>query len=334
MVLEDIGHFLLSKLDSERAHWIAKQAMRAGVFAPGRFRTEESKTKLFDIELDNPFGIAAGFDKYAVLQNRVRDYGFGWIESGSFTFGGGRGNRRPRLFRLEDGSMLNRMGLNNCGSALAAEEFIDAKNQDIFGVSIAKTHNPDIVGKKAIEDVVCSFALLKHFGVYTVINLSCPNTREGRTFEEPESFRELDYALRGVGKGRELVYKFSPDLDRGKLEKLVEISSGFADGYEISNTQGIEHSRYGRGGLSGPGLRKLALESVRMLRDMTDKPIIAVGGISIGKDAFELRKAGANCFLVFTGFSYKHPNNPYAGPRFAHKINEEYFELVRRESGS
>src|SRR3989344_400688 len=330
MNFEDFWHSLLLKLDPEIAHFIAKLGMRGGVFAPGRFSTDESRTNLFGVGLDNPFGIAAGFDKHAKLHSRVRNYGFGWIECGSFTWNGGRGNAKPRLFRLEDGSLLNRMGLNNCGAIRASIIFSRVKDQNSFAVNIAKTHDPNIVGDAAIEDIVESYSSLKNFGIYTAINVSCPNTREGKTFEMPIIFQELNSALKEEGKGRPLVYKLSPGLGREKLERLVEISDDFADGYEVVNTQGIEHHEYGNGGLSGSRLRSAAVESVRTLRGMTDKPIIAVGGISTEEDAYALRQAGATVFLVFTGFVYRHKNNPYAGPRFAHRINQEYFDLVRK----
>lgn len=114
------------------------------------------------------------------------------------------------------------------------------------------------------------------------------------------------------------------------MEKLVEFSNDSADGYQIPNSFGTEHKLYGKGGLSGPRIRDLAVESVRMLREMTDKPIIAAG-VGTEKDSYALLKAGANAFVVFTGFVYRHEKNPYAGPRFAHVINEKHFEMVRGE---
>ena len=332
MGLEEIGHSLLLKLPSETAHEIGKWAMKRRICAPGKFHTFESETELFGVKLDNPFGLAAGFDKYAELQDVVSDYGFGWIEEGSFTYLGGSGNKKPRLFRIFDsGSLLNRMGLNCISAFEASVRLRKAENKFSFAVSVAKSNRDEIVGDAAIEDIVMSYNELKNLGIYTAINVSCVNTKDGKTFEEPGSFRELVSALKSAGKGRPLVYKFSPKLEREKLENLVEISYESADGYELVNTLSFEHEPYGKGGLSGPEIRARALTSVGMLRELTNKTILGVGGISTGRDSYFMKQAGAGAFLVFTGFVFRHRQNPYAGPRFAHKINKEHLELINND---
>lgn len=327
-MLEDFCHSLLLKLPPEFSHKIGKFGMRHRIFAHGVYETETSKIKLFDVELPNSFGLAAGFDKYAQLHGVVRDYGFAWVEAGSFTAGGGKGNKGRRLLRLPDGSLANRMGLNCISSYEAAEIYGKVEDQTTFAVNIAKTHDPKKIGDEAIEDLVLSYNLLKNFGIYTAINISCPNTKEGKTFEELGSFTELLSALKGKGKGRPVVFKFSPVLLREKLEELVEISDDFADGYEVVNTRPYEHDEFGKCGLSGPSLRREALGTVKALKQMTDKTILGVGGISAGKDFFNMKEAGANVCLAYTGFVYKHKNNLYAGPKFAHRVLGVYEEIL------
>ncbi|MBI2043242.1 dihydroorotate dehydrogenase 2 [Candidatus Pacearchaeota archaeon] len=330
-MLEKLAQFSLSMLPPEFAHSIAKTGMKFCLMAPGVYHTEKSETKLFNQRVPNPFGIAAGFDKYAELQDYIQEYGFGWIEEGSFTFEGGKGNKKPRLFRdKENGGLINRMGLNCIPSEIAAER-LSKSSPYSFAVSIAKTHNPEILGDEAIHDMVLSYRLLKNLGIYTAINVSCPNTKEGKTFEVPESFRELNAALKSEGKGKPLVYKFSPNLETETLQELVSIANDFADGYEIGNTLPINHQNYGRGGLSGPHLRKDAIDTIRNLRQLTSKTILGCGGISTGKDAYEMRKVGADVFLVFNGFVYRHFENPNAGPNFAHKVNKEFSELLLKK---
>lgn len=344
MALEDICHSLLLKLPAELSHSIGKFGMRRGFFAPGPYKTVASRIKLFDVELPNALGLAAGFDKYAQLHNVVRDYGFAWVEAGSFTAGGGKGNKGKRLIRLSNGSLANRMGLNCISSNEAAEIYDEVEDQTTFAISIAKTHGPKIVGNLAIDDVARSFHILKRFGIYTAINVSCPNTAEGKTFEEPESFAELVSALKKKEKIRPVVFKFSPNLSTEQLGKLVEISHDFADGYEVVNTFPQQDDSFGKCGLSGPFLRQVALGTVKSLRQMTDKPILGVGGISTGRDMYNMDKAGANSFLVYNGFVYKHSENPYAGPGFAHRVLGDYermleidkinFGMRRRNNGS
>ncbi|MCH8945500.1 MAG: dihydroorotate dehydrogenase 2 [Nanoarchaeota archaeon] len=331
--LENLCMFFLSKLPAETSHDLARYFMKMELFTPGRYSIPESKTKLFDVELDNPFGIAAGFDKYAELQDVVKSYGFGFIESGSYTFFGSKGNKKPRLFRdAESGGLINRMGLNGIPAHVAQERLSKAKDPNSFAVNIAKTHDEEIIGEMAIKDVVYSYKLLKNLGIYTAINISCPNTAEGKIFEDLGSFRELVEEIRAEKaerKSRPLVFKFSPDLEKETLEKLIEISYDIADGYEVTNTLPINHHIYGKGGLSGPKLRSYSREMVSFLRGNTNKTILGCGGISTEKEAYELEEMGAEVFLVFNGFVHRHKENSYAGSKFSHKINEGLINLRR-----
>ena len=118
-MLGTLAHKILTRLPPETAHSIAIWGMKHRISAPGPFTSAFTTTDLFGVSLDNPLGIAAGFDKYAEVADRANDYGFGWIEEGSFTWEGGEGNKGRRLFRLEDG-LLNRMGLNCFPSEVAA----------------------------------------------------------------------------------------------------------------------------------------------------------------------------------------------------------------------
>ncbi|MBI2451587.1 hypothetical protein HYV50_00745 [Candidatus Pacearchaeota archaeon] len=335
MALKKLFHSLLLKVDAERAHNIGKWAMKHKLFAPERYQTPESKTSLFDTDLPNPFGIAAGFDKYAELQDVVQNYGFAYIELGSFTWLGGEGFQGVRLVRLKSGALLNRMGLNGPPAATVREKLLEAKNPYSFASNITKTNDHKIKGDKAIEDIVLSYNELKDLGIYIAINVSCPNTSQEETFEDPAIFNELVSALKKERKIRPVVYKFSPvtnDEERKRLEKLVEISHAHADGYEATNTLPLNHVDYWKGGLSGGALlRTYAINTIKFLRKLTAKPIIGVGGISTGADSYEMYKAGANIFLTFTGFVYRHPENPYAGPNFAHFINEDHFSRIAKD---
>ncbi len=325
-MIEKLAHKFLLHLNPEKAHEMGKKAMKKRRFAPGKYYMEG--TKLFEKHIDNLLGLAAGFDKYAELQDVVRDYGFGWIEEGSFTYRGGEGNPKPRIFRLEGGCLLNRVGLA-CAPAYEAAEILRNADQVSFAVNIAKTNDPTILGDKAIEDIVLSYKLLKNLGIYTVINLSCPNTQEGKTFEEPESLNELLDELEKIGKGRPLLIKLSPNLSKNQIRELIKVSHDRVDGYEAVNTLPINHKEYGKGGKSGPFILEHALPIIKTLRDVIgkDKVILGCGGICSGIDMYEMKQAGANAFLAFTRFV-----NKYGGPRWAHRMNKQFEEILLEEN--
>jgi dihydroorotate dehydrogenase len=332
-MLEGIAHSLLGKLDSEKAHGIAKTAMKYSVFAPGIY-DKGRETEFLGHKLDNPLGIAAGFDKNGELVDHAWKYGFGFIEVGSITKDGGKGNPKPRLFRMEDGKLLNRMGLNGDSADVVIGRLRETKAP--YGLNIAKTHNPNIIGDKAIEDIQYTYQSAKSFLqdqsnlMYVVINVSCPNTAEGKTFEDPSALRELMDSLDNVGKYKPLGIKLSPNITGKQLTSIVDVAEESVDFYEAVNTIPHEDLDYGNGGLSGGlSLNFDSMELIKSLRRLTDKPIIGVGGIREGRDADRLEKAGASLFLAYTGFVYKdgEGDNRHAGVRFAHEVNRELDSL-------
>ncbi len=293
-------------------------------------------TELFGHTLPNPLGLAAGFDKNGELLEVAHKYGFGFVEVGSLTFRGGPGNPKPRMFRVGE-DIMNRMGLNGDPAAVVAERLRQSP-MPFFGVNVAKTHAPDIIGDAGIEDVVETYRLVHDLGLYTAINVSCPNTREGKTFEEPAALAELLSALRDVAAGlgprvgptlkagpaptsRPLLVKLSPTLIEHprRLSRVFEVceSHGIA-GFVACNTLPVDN-RHGRGGLSGSAVRTLSLLTIRWLRERTTKPILGVGGVNTPLDFLEYRFAGANAVQVYNGFV----RGPFAGPRFA-------FDLLRK----
>lgn len=327
-MIKKLAHWFLFQLDAERAHEIGKQAMKHKILAPGEFKTEE-KTELFGVEINNPFALAAGFDKNGELVDSALEYGFGYVEVGSVTYEGGEGNDKPRLFRLhEEEGLLNRMGLNGDPAEVVAERLKKAKS-NAFGVNIAKTHSPDIMGDNAIRDFVNSYQLLKSLGIYIVINISCPNTRKGRTFEDPLILRELLSAILEAGRVKPLLLKLSPSLVKSdKLVDLVTVAEeSNIDGYVCGNTLPYVHPRYGKGGLSGKLLREPALTLMQKVRELTNKVIIGVGGISTGLDMIFASASGADFFQAYSGFVI----GKNRGPNFAHIINSEFYKIKSQD---
>ncbi|MDX1641417.1 MAG: quinone-dependent dihydroorotate dehydrogenase, partial [Balneolaceae bacterium] len=170
---------------------------------------------IFGLNFPNPLGIAAGFDKNATMAPVLSKMGFGFLEIGSITANPSTGNPKPRSFRLPaDQSLINRLGLNNDGVQTISRRLNKLELPIPLGINIAKTHDPKITGEDAIRDYAYSFTILKDIADYITLNISCPNTLEGKTFEEPETLNALLEHLE-IGKDSSLppvLVKFSVDL--------------------------------------------------------------------------------------------------------------------------
>jgi dihydroorotate dehydrogenase len=274
------------------------------------------------IRFPNPVGLAAGFDKNAMLIPLYEALGFGFAEIGSITAQPSPGNPKPRLFRLpDDEAIINRMGLNNDGAEIICDRLKKRTSKMPIGVNIAKTPKQGLSGNEAILDYAKSYALAIPVADYITVNISCPNTGDGKSFEEPDSFEKLLTALRQVpgSETKPLYVKFSADTDDKTLKKLIQISERLEiDGYVAVNTStqrtGLHTgwkklSTIGNGGLSGKPLNEVALSKIKFIRDEigAQKTIIGVGGIMSPDDAFKRRDAGADLIQIYTGLVYGGP---------------------------
>ena len=324
---------LLFRLDAEAAHHAAMRAARlpgaAALVRPAfRFEDDRLAQTLWGLRFASPVGLAAGFDKNAELTAMWAALGFGFAEVGSVTARPSPGNPRPRAFRLPaDRALVNRMGLNNDGAVAIAERLGHEERPLPLGVNLAKTHDPAILGDAATEDFVTSFRLLAPLADYVALNVSCPNTAEGKTFEEPGSFDGLLGAVmasqRDLSLGVPVLVKLSPppspDFDPGPVDELVEIAlgrgvAGFIATNTASDRAGLRTAaarleEIGRGGLSGAPLEARATALVRHLWRRTDGavPIIGVGGVDSAEAAYRKVRAGASLVELYTGLVYEGP---------------------------
>ncbi|CAE7579689.1 pyrD [Symbiodinium sp. CCMP2456] len=298
------------------------------------------RQELFDgrLTFDTPVGIAAGFDKNAALVPLYR-LGFmqlGFAEVGSISAEPAAGNERPRCWRIpSDQAVINCMGLNNEGAACVAarlKTFTSVEGGAPIGINIAKTHNPAIVGPAAVEDFVHSFKTLAPLADFVVINVSCPNTAEGKTFEEPSALSDL---LQGIARqSREMQWErappilvklmATPDSDDGRAcqRELLRViqDSKVVDGLVISNTIKNPEAQLssagrqaadaiGKGGVSGKVIHRRSVAAIRSAFEATGGrlPIIGVGGTDSAEAAYEKIRAGASLVEVYTGLVYKGP---------------------------
>lgn len=287
-----------------------------------RYRHPTLRREFFGLEFPNPVGIAAGFDKNGVTIGALEALGLGFVEVGSITAKPSDGNPKPRAFRLpQDRSLINRMGLNNQGADEIIKRLTGLKTQIPIGVNIAKTNDASIHGDEAIKDYLYSYTLARSVADYITVNISCPNTGEGKTFEDPDALLALLEGLKPeLKKGTPTLIKFSVDTEKEALQKLLDLCERFGiNGYIATNTSSArsglktdpkELKEIGNGGLSGRAIREKSTRMVSWLYEFLQgkKPIIGVGGIDSPESALEKLEAGADLLQIYTGLVYEGPS--------------------------
>lgn len=327
---------LLFRFDAEKAHYITFDLIKFLFkipFVPQIFRAiyhyehPSLEREVFGLKFENPVGLAAGFDKNAVMIDEFSNLGFGFIEIGTLTPKGQPGNDKPRLFRLkEDHAIINRMGFNNDGVKVAVEQLKKRQSKILIGGNIGK--NKVTPNENAVDDYLFCFHELFEFVDYFVVNVSSPNTPNLRALQEKEPLKNLLQTLQNENmkkaKQKPLLLKIAPDLSDSQLDDIVEIvqETNIA-GVIATNTtisrEGLkskENLVQEMGGLSGKPVTRRSTEVIRYLSQKSNKsfPIIGVGGIHSPEDAIEKLEAGASLIQIYTGFIYE-------GPALASKIN-------------
>jgi len=331
MIYNSLAKPLLFRLDAEEAHEatmnFARMATKSTILKAlakliYNYQSPKLNQQIWGLDFKNPLGLAAGFDKNGEIPEIMEAIGFGFVEVGSITGNPSTGNPKPRMFRLtRDRALINRMGLNNDGAKTIVKRL---KNKDFsipLGVNIAKTHDPNIMGDEAINDYVHSFVEAKNVADYITVNISCPNTEEGKTFEDPVALDELLEALKIRDDARVVptVIKLSCDLSRNKLLELLDICEKHrVHGYVACNTssgrEGLQTdksvlNKIGRGGLSGRPIAEKTTQMIGWISEETNgqKPIIGVGGIDSFATALKMLLAGADLLQMYTGLVYEGP---------------------------
>ena len=294
-------------------------------------KDQRLERKLFGLTFPNPVGLAAGFDKDAMLYQELSNFGFGFIEIGTLTPKPQPGNPKKRLFRLpEDNGLINRMGFNNQGVVEAIER-LKKNNGVLIGGNIGK--NKITPNDEAVSDYVqCFEALFPHVD-YFVVNVSSPNTPNLRALQDKEPLQHLLQTLKDLNLKRNspkpILLKIAPDLIDDQLLDIIDIVTTVKiDGVIASNTtlsrEGlISSNKSEMGGLSGKPVAERSTEVIRFLHEKSNNafPIIGVGGIHSSEDAINKLNAGASLIQLYTGFVYE-------GPGVIKKINKAILEQV------
>ncbi len=289
------------------------------------------------LKFRNRVGIAAGFDKNALLFGELANFGFSFVEVGTITPEPQPGNTKPRSFRLvKDDALINRMGFNNGGVEKAVSKLKKRKGGIIVGGNIGK--NTGTANEDAYKDYeICFIKLYDHVD-YIAVNVSCPNINNLTELQDPASLEKIIRRLTDIRKGQKsykpVMLKISPDLNQGALDEILEICIKYGiDAIIATNTtlerKGLRTSKgrvekIGSGGLSGKPLAEISTEVIRYINTKTGGrlPVIGVGGIMSPGDAIEKIKAGASLVQVYTGFIYE-------GPFLAKRINRAILEIYR-----
>lgn len=352
MVYHSLLRPLLFQMEAEKAHDLAH---RFGKTASGSdilkllahlvygYEAPELTQNFWGLTFPNPIGLAAGFDKNGHLPEIMESIGMGFAEVGSITANPNTGNPKPRMFRLpDDEALINRMGLNNDGAKTIVKRLKNKSVSIPLGINIAKTHDPTITGDAAIRDYQFSFREAQNIADYITINISCPNTASGKTFEDPAALDELLAALdiKADASVTPSLVKFSSDLNRQELMSLLEVCESYRiHGYVVANTSSQRQhlqtdiqtlEQIGSGGLSGPPLHQHAVELTRWIHTEIkgQKPIIGVGGVNSFERALDLMQAGANLIQIYTGLVYH-------GPGLIKQINKKLvYYLSARQADS
>lgn len=283
--------------------------------------------QIWGLDFDSPIGLAAGFDKDGRAVPALAALGFGFIETGTVTPRPQPGNPRPRLFRLPaDQAIINRMGFNNEGAGALAGRLATGRPRCPVPIGVNLGKNKDTPLDQAVEDYKAAMEITYPVADYLVVNVSSPNTPELRRLQEEGPLTELLGALIHLRDrlAREhrckvpLLVKVAPDLSDDQLAAVVKAGEGAGiDGYVATNTTiqrpGLQDP-LGReqGGLSGRPLATMARRMLAQLYLLTGgrKPLIGVGGIHDGAEAYRRIRAGASLLQIYTGLIYHGPRLP------------------------
>jgi dihydroorotate dehydrogenase len=320
---------LLFRADPERAHeWAVRAAELAGrrpvvcrALASRAFVDERLAVEVAGLRLRSPLGLAAGFDKSARGVPLLASLGFGHVEVGSVSADPSAGNPRPRLWRLlDERAIVVHYGVPNDGAVRVAARLAPGRAAVPVGVNVVSTNRGDAEASSdeaVIADYVRSVGLLAPLADYVCLNLSCPNTRDGRGFFADRSrLREL---LDRLVVERPLFIKVAPFAGAADLDSFLAVADApLVSGFSVNLPPGA------RGAVSGPPARAAALRTVTELRRASGRPVIGSGGVSSAADAWGMIRAGASLVQVYTALVYE-------GPGFVRRVTRELGVLVARD---
>lgn len=337
MSVMDAGAALLRRLDPEQAHVLALRGLALAPLPAASADAPILRTRLAGLDLPNPVGLAAGLDKNGEALRGLSRLGFGFVECGSVTPRPQPGNPKPRLFRLaEDRAIINRMGFNNAGLEAFARRLAARPAAAVVGANLGA--NKETEDKAA--DYVAGLERLDGLADYFTINISSPNTPGLRALQGRAQLDDLlgrIDAARPRGTARQpVLLKIAPDLAGAEIAMIVEAALAHRiDALIVSNTT-LERPATLRsvhaaeaGGLSGAPIRPFAEKALVAAAEAAQGrlPLVAVGGIDSGAEAYRRIRLGATAVQVYSALIYE-------GPGLVQRIKRDLANRLRADGFS
>ena len=328
---------LIFKVDPEIAHDLAIKSLKLNL-TPNFFDENKNssmfQTVLFSKKIDNPIGMAAGFDKNAEVYNSLFKLGFGFVEVGTVTPLKQYGNQKPRVFRLvKDQALINRLGFNNFGAEDVNTRIRSNVSKGLLGVNIG----PNKDSENRLNDYVIGLKKFYDIADYITINISSPNTENLRNFHDDSKFNELLETLETekikLKSKIPIVVKISPDIPDEQIESIsktlikYKVSAIIVSNTTASNREKLEDvTKHQKGGLSGKPLEEISNKLIgkfyKLLKGKIE--IIGVGGVDSGESAYRKFTAGASFVQLYTGMVFQ-------GPSIVRKIKKELKKILINE---
>ena len=307
-LLERMGLRALHRLDPEAAHGLAIRALRARLApAPGPISTPHLRTRLAGLDLPNPVGLAAGFDKNATAVAPLSRAGFGFVEVGAATPLPQPGNPRPRLFRLsEERAAINRFGFNNDGMQAICARLSRRGSGVPVGLNLG--------ANKQSTDRAADFARVmttaRDHVDFATVNVSSPNTERLRDLQGKAALSALLEGVMEVRGVTPVFLKIAPDLTPAEIEDVAEVAQNAGVAAIIATNTTLDRSGLASphaeeaGGLSGAPLFERSTRVLARLSTLTDIPLIGVGGVSDAETAYAKICAGASALQLYTALVF------------------------------
>lgn len=345
---------VLFQLNPEAAHHLTVEACRVAGVIPGIPSLSKAvlsrhdpmlQTEVAGLQLDNPIGLAAGWDKSGRAIRMLGGLGFGFTEIGSISARSSRGNPKPRLFRIpQEQAILVNYGLPNDGAEIVRNRLAKRPPGQCLGVNIVKTNDgpqaPECTAEEILADYERSVSLLQHQASYLMLNLSCPNAHAGKNFfDQPGNISELLQRLEPLGIVCPIFLKIPP-LDDPLSHELILAECeafDFVRGFCFNLPSGKPDSLHFKGDVNSYGnlpgavagrpvasLINRCISGMYSQMDPSRYAIIGAGGVFTAEDAYEKIRLGASLVQLYTAMIYE-------GPGIVGRICCGLSELLRRD---